>query len=47
MVQLSPYGHLPRLPADSFALAPELVLTATAAALLALALWRYRARDVG
>ena len=47
VVGLSPYGHLPRLPAESFAFRPELGLTAMAAALLALALWRYRERDVG
>ena len=47
VVGLSPYGHLPRLPAESFALRPELALTAIAAALLGLAVWRYRERDVG
>ena len=47
VVGLSPYGHLPRLPAESFAIGPELGLTAIAAALLALAVWRYRERDVG
>ncbi len=47
VVGLSPYGHLPRLPAEPFALLPELVLTVIAAALLALAFWRYRERDIG
>ncbi len=47
VVGLSPYGHLPRLPAESFAFRPELGLTAIAAALLVLAVWRYRERDVG
>ena len=47
VVGLSPYGHLPRLPAESFVFRPELGLTAIAAALLALAVWRYRERDVG
>ena len=47
VVGLSPYGHLPRLPAESFAIRPELGLTAIAVALLALAVWRYRERDVG
>ena len=47
VVGLSPYGHLPRLPAESFAIRPELALTAMAVALLALAAWRYRERDVG
>lgn len=47
VVGLSPYGHLPRLPAESFAIRPELALTAIAVALLALAAWRYRERDVG
>jgi ABC-2 type transport system permease protein len=47
VVGLSPYGHLPRLPAESMSLRPELGLTAIAVALVALALWRYRERDVG
>ncbi|MEP6817160.1 MAG: ABC transporter permease [Marmoricola sp.] len=47
VVQLSPYGQLPRMPAESFAVGPEAVLTLIAAALLALAFWCYRARDVG
>jgi ABC-2 type transport system permease protein len=47
VVGLSPYGHLPRLPAESFAATPELLLTAGAAALLALGFWRFRARDIG
>src|SRR4029078_7416794 len=47
VVGLSPYGHLSRLPGAAFAFRPELGLTAIAAALLALAVWRYRERDVG
>jgi ABC-2 type transport system permease protein len=47
VVGLSPYGHLPKLPAESFAAVPELVLTLCAAALLGLGFWRYRERDIG
>jgi ABC-2 type transport system permease protein len=44
---LSPYSHVPKLPAESLGWTPELVLTAIAAALVATAWWRYRARDIG
>lgn len=46
-VRLSPYAHVPRLPAESFTPGPEAVLIVVAVALLALATWRYRARDIG
>jgi ABC-2 type transport system permease protein len=44
---LSPYSHVPKVPADSVAWTPELVLTAIAATLVATAWWRYRERDIG
>jgi ABC-2 type transport system permease protein len=44
---LSPYSHVPKVPAESFGWTPELVLMALAAALLATAWWRYRTRDIG
>ncbi len=44
---LSPYSHVSKVPAESFAWTPELVLTAIAAALVAAAWWRYRERDIG
>jgi ABC-2 type transport system permease protein len=47
VVRLSPYGHLPRLPAESFALLPELTLSVIAAVVLGLAFWSYRERDAG
>ena len=39
---LSPYSHVPKVPAEALRLGPELALTAIAAALLATAWWRYR-----
>jgi ABC-2 type transport system permease protein len=44
---LSPYSHVPRVPAQSLSMAPELVLAALAAACVATAWWRYRERDIG
>jgi ABC-2 type transport system permease protein len=44
---LSPYSHVPKVPAEALAWTPELVLTAIAAALVATAWWRYRERDIG
>ena len=44
---LSPYSHVPKVPAETLAWTPELVLTAIAAALVATAWWRYRERDIG
>jgi ABC-2 type transport system permease protein len=44
---LSPYSHVPRVPAESLRLAPELSLLAIALVLSALAWWRYRERDIG
>lgn len=47
VVRLSPYGHVPRLPSESFTVLPEAALTGIAALVAVLALWCYRARDVG
>lgn len=47
VIDLSPYVHVPRMPVESFALRPALVLTGLAAALLSAAWWRYRTRDIG
>ncbi|HWK25694.1 MAG TPA: ABC transporter permease [Solirubrobacter sp.] len=44
---VSPFEHVPRMPADAFSAAPLLVLTAVAAALLALGAWGFRRRDLG
>ncbi len=44
---LSPYSHVPKVPAEPFSATPELALTAIAAALVAAAWWRYRERDIG
>ena len=44
---LSPYSHVPKVPAESLAIGPELVLVALSAVLVATAWWRYRTRDIG
>jgi ABC-type dipeptide/oligopeptide/nickel transport system permease component len=45
VIDLSPYEHVPQLPAASFAAGPLLVLTAIAAALTAAGLIAFRRRD--
>ena len=47
VVDLSPFQHVPAMPADDFALAPLLALTAVAAALAAVGLVGFRRRDAG
>lgn len=44
--EISPFGHIPRLPAEEMAWTPMLVLTAVAAALVALGLAGFRRRDL-
>ncbi|RNL64072.1 hypothetical protein EFK50_05855 [Nocardioides marmoriginsengisoli] len=44
---LSPYTHTPSMPVEAFAVVPEMVLTAIAAALLGVSWMRYRTRDLG
>ena len=44
---LSPFHHVPKYPSEAFAWRPELLLTLLAAALVSLAWWRYRTRDIG
>ncbi|GAA3832385.1 ABC transporter permease [Nocardioides panacisoli] len=44
---LSPYQHVPALPAEPWDWPAEIGLTALAAALLAVAWWRFRERDIG
>jgi ABC-2 type transport system permease protein len=46
-IDLSPYVHVPKMPAEHFAAGPSLALTGLAVALLAAAWWRYRTRDIG
>ena len=46
LMAISPFEHVPRLPADDFALAPLLWLTGVAALLLAAGLAAFRRRDV-
>jgi ABC-2 type transport system permease protein len=46
MNNLSPFGHIPQLPAGDFALVPLLVLTAVAAALAVWGLLAFREREV-
>lgn len=44
--QLSPFAHVPKLPVEAMAWAPEATLAAIAAALLAVALLAYRRRNM-
>jgi ABC-2 type transport system permease protein len=44
---LSPYSHVSKVPAESFAPGPEAALLAIATAVAATAWWRYRERDIG
>ncbi|MGC4111725.1 MAG: hypothetical protein QM747_15175 [Nocardioides sp.] len=44
---LSPYSHVPKVPAEAFRIAPEVVLTLLAMILVLAAWWRYRERDIG
>ncbi len=44
---LSPYSHVPKVPAEAFHPTPELALTVLATLLVATAWWRYRERDIG
>jgi ABC-2 type transport system permease protein len=44
---LSPYSHVPKVPAEPFRAGPELVLTLLATLLVIGAWWRYRERDIG
>lgn len=47
LVQVSPYTHAPRMPVESFALAPTAGLTMVTVVLLALGWLAYRRRDIG
>jgi ABC-2 type transport system permease protein len=44
---LSPYEHVPAMPAASFRAAPATVMTVLAGGCLVAAWWRYRSRDIG
>jgi ABC-2 type transport system permease protein len=44
---LSPYSHVPKVPAESVRLTPEVVLTLLATLVVLAAWWRYRERDIG
>ena len=46
MEAASPFGHVPRMPAEDFALAPLLALTAVAALLVGIGLAGFQRRDV-
>ena len=46
MLDLSPFQHIPRMPADDFTAVPLLILTMIAAALIAVGLTGFRRRDV-
>lgn len=45
-LDLSPFQHIPGLPADSFRVLPIVVITAIATALTGVGLWAFRSRDV-
>lgn len=47
MNALSPFGHVPQLPADDLTAVPLIVLTAVAAGLVVVGLAAFRRRDVG
>ncbi|GAB3950353.1 exporter of polyketide antibiotics [Kribbella albertanoniae] len=47
LINLSPYGHTPRLPGGTFTTTPVLALTAITAALLLTGLTTFRHRDIG
>ena len=47
LMDLSPYGHTPRLPGGDFSATPVIALTAIAAALLAAGFTTFRRRDIG
>ena len=44
---LSPYSHVPKVPAEAMDWTPVLVLAAITVVLVATAWWRYRERDIG
>jgi ABC-2 type transport system permease protein len=44
---LSPYSHVPKVPAESFGVLPEAGLVLLATLLVVVARWRYRTRDIG
>lgn len=46
MNNLSPFGHIPRIPVEDFSWAPLLILTAIAAGLIAVGLYGFRRRDL-
>ncbi|MCL2612137.1 MAG: ABC transporter permease [Nocardioidaceae bacterium] len=47
LLGISPYRHVPQLPADSWSWPAELGLTAVAAVVLVAAWWRFQRRDLG
>ncbi len=46
MLDISPFAHVPELPAADFSAGPLLALSAVAAALVALGLVAFRRRDL-
>lgn len=46
VIKATPFGAVPRIPAENFTLAPLAVLTIIAAFLATLGFWRFRTRDV-
>lgn len=46
IIKSTPFGAVPRMPADDFALTPLVVLSVLAVVLAALGIWRFRNRDI-
>jgi ABC-2 type transport system permease protein len=47
VVELSPFQHVPRMPAEGFALGPIVAITGVAAAFIAVGAAGFRRRDAG
>jgi ABC-2 type transport system permease protein len=45
--KITPFGNIPQLPVQEFAILPLVALALVAAALTALGVWRFKARDIG
>lgn len=46
MAKVTPFGNLPLLPVEDFALTPLIILTLVAAVLTVVGMWRYKRRDI-
>ena len=46
VIKATPFGAVPRMPIEDFALLPTVVLSAIAVMLAVLGIWRFRTRDI-